>query len=380
MCVARTNIVVVALLLKVSFGDECASGSCVQDETSLVQLQNVVKRGADKHSGAKLVDDPVEESPDEMETDDEAVTEISSTLDDGAVQAAFSSSKRRHMDSAANRMQDDLAFADQVDAMRKANKYKTEQTMAESQRLADKVLDDADVKVADVVRHHEAVQSAEYNKVKKARENYEAHTIKRQEVQDADAIGKWAGRKSGEQRAAQIKADHDKAKAKADEEHKVAQEKRYMEQRRFCEKCDIEDQVEKEGLDMEKAAVEHGEQMERLANHAVADADASQKDIEGPEAIKHTIMQDSAMRHSEAYDHDSADATKDMKDIVVGDEPEELEPEDDMVATGVSEDTESIEDEHARSHSHASDKAHSGDTVTRLSLSVLALSFFLMAA
>jgi hypothetical protein len=273
------------------------------DETSLVQVKQVVKH---RNGGASLAEIPNE--ADGVPTpvhDDKAISDSTlAGLDAGQVDAAFDTNADKIKSQIQSKAADMIDFTNKQRLQRDASDEAAKKQVVENAKAVSEAIAAENAAVAKATAERKKIQDAAYARVKAAEENAEAHYIKRQQAQNAAALGREVGKIEGTDAAVHAWADYqdDVADQQAQEERES--EKKQLDAQEASNRAAVQKQTN--GLKAENAewvAESNHDRDEEMA-HAAAEAGEEEEDAAGAEGLNNKLTSMSKLSDTDLNDSD----------------------------------------------------------------------------
>jgi len=311
--------VVVLLCPFTSAVDRCGAGSCLpeHDSTSLVQVKQIVKPGserspaedADSESNAELAESSEQEADFELQGDEDKwpptwatpvhddraiVSSMPNGIDEGDVTSAY----ERNIDKVSKPIEteasEEIAFMKKVREQRKFNKAAAEAEVALTKKAV-KAAEAADERAekATAAERHKTVQEA-IARVDEAKEDWEAHRIKKRQAEKAALEGRLEGEFIGDRQAHRRQEDF-QSELEAEKKQAIREQERMaLEKQKMARRAAINAQTKK--LHDEEVAWEKKAAATARAATARASARAHEAEdrLEGAEGMKNRLLTDAS--------------------------------------------------------------------------------------
>lgn len=293
----------VALVCPVAVAADCSDEGKCNDETSLVQVKQVVKHGteripdpfADLEEPIPGLDGfgPLTGLPGLAESTamDEGVAhaEPSSRFDAGSVEKAFKETMVRSSHSLEKHTSDDINFHESVRASRDISHDKAAERVRKAKReLKEAVIADREA-VHKVARERKHVVEDAIDRVKDSKAIAESHRIKKEQARAAAKLGEHIGEVEG--KAASKRAwdyYHDKVREDEAAEHAAKEARRKREHEE-----DVKAAINRKTKRIEEHNEDWADHVEDRITAAKARSAAmagmAEERIEGPEGLRNTV-------------------------------------------------------------------------------------------
>jgi len=323
-----------ALPFSLTLAQDCAPGSCVQeqpDETSLMQVKQVVTPSTERTDKDLH---PLPSAPQELlnrkatkklvsAKDVEGSAAIAST--EGPVEDAYETSLDSESNALQRHVKQTLELKTAVDEDRRSSRLEAEkQVVKEQQRVVDALAaDNVAVEAAYLRRAHVKKQASA--KIARAKKNWVTNYITKSQAQTAANEGKWEGQREGYDKVLQLQKEWEEKRL-----HKA--------QHRFEDKLIAQ---KAKGVIARRQAIDHVTYLKKAADeayvarakaaakaveaHAATKSDESQTAINGAEAIENKMIMHAANRDVRAWDHRIYHEKRDIKKLAHGPCQEELD-------------------------------------------------------
>lgn len=271
------KLAVLALLCPFSLAAKCDGSSCMEDQTSLMQMKSAVQHGTERGN-------PVDWKAE--------VDSMPAGLDDGMVTSAYTSNFEKVKNPIPQAESEEIEFGDSVHEQRKQNRAHAEGELEEQDHRLHKVIARENGEVETTEDTHKAVEAQAQHEVDMAEENYEAHAIKREQAEEAAVVGRLAGQKAGYTKAAEIKEDHEEDQLNHAENEAIESERKDLAKHAEEQRAVIDQQTARKKEAYEAYVKKNGEVDKRAELKVEADAHVAKTVIAGAEAIDNKYITD----------------------------------------------------------------------------------------
>lgn len=236
----------------------------------------------------------------------------------GPVTSAYSANGAKVADKIVEDAAEDLKFEDEISAEVAAERKNAEKELEGQDEELDEIVKGGDKKVQETIDSADAVADAAKATVDKAKENWEAHEIKKAQAEEAAVAGSLAGRDAGYSTAADMKDDHDAFESNKAEDKKIYEEGEAIKAHKASDKEFVKAKIAKDEAEDAEYIKKKGEMIKLAAEKMDSDAAAVKTAVEGPDGIYNSVTTDDAEGKAIAYERETAKAQNSIDSAAKG--------------------------------------------------------------